>query len=85
MVKGWFVRHLPDLNLENPFVANFMIQNAIWTAEEFGFDGFRIDTYKYCDEKFLNKMNAAILREFPTITTFVEAWGINLGNAYFTE
>jgi hypothetical protein len=49
-----------------------MIQNAIWTVEEFGFDGFRIDTYKYCDEKFLNKMNAAILKEFPTITTFVE-------------
>ncbi len=86
MVRGWFVRHLPDLNLENPFVANFMIQNAIWTVEEFGFDGFRIDTYKYCDEKFLNKMNAAILREFPTITTFVEAWGNNeSGNAYFQE
>lgn len=86
MVKGWFVRHLPDLNLANPLLANFLIQHAIWSVEEFGFDGFRIDTYKYCDEEFVNKVNAALKKEFPQITTFVEAW-VNtvVGNAYFVE
>lgn len=86
MLKGWFVRHLPDLNLANPYVATYLIQNAIWLVEEFGFDGFRVDTYKYCDEKFLNSVNAALLKEFPTLTTFVEAWGHDvLSNAYFVR
>ena len=86
MLKGWFVRHLPDLNLSNPFVATYLIQNAIWLTEEFGVDGFRVDTYKYCDEKFLNNVNAALIREFPTITTFVEAWGNDvIANAYFVR
>ncbi len=86
MLKGWFVRHLPDMNLANPFVATYLIQNAIWLAEEFGFDGYRVDTYKYCDEKFLNNVNAAVLKEFPTITTFVEAWGNDVvANAYFVQ
>lgn len=84
MVRGWFVKHLPDLNLSNPMVANFLIQHAIWSVEEFGFDGFRIDTYKYCDEQFANRMNTAIATEFPALTTFVEAWGnTEAENAYF--
>jgi len=86
MVKGWFVDHLPDLNPANPLLSTFLIQHAIWSVEEFGFDGFRIDTYKYCDEAFLNKMNAALTKEFPTVTTFVEAWSNTVvGNAYFVE
>jgi neopullulanase len=86
MLKGWFVRHLPDMNLTNPFVATYLIQNAIWLVEEFGFDGFRVDTYKYCDEKFLNNVNTALLKEFPTVTTFVEAWGHDVvSNAYFVR
>jgi glycosidase len=86
MLKGWFVKHLPDLNLANPFVATFLIQHAIWSVEEFGFDGFRVDTYKYCDERFLNKINEALLDEFSDITTFVEAWANSVaGNAYFVR
>jgi len=86
MVKGWFVRHLPDLNLANTSLANYLIQHAIWSVEEFGFDGFRVDTYKYCDENFLNKVNAALVKEYPGITTFVEAWANNeQGNAYFVQ
>jgi len=86
MEKGWFTPHLPDLNLDNPLLATYMIQHAIWSVEEFGFDGFRIDTYKYCEESFVNKMNDALLREFPTITTFVEAWSHTVvSNAYFVR
>jgi glycosidase len=86
MVRGWFTPHLPDLNLANPELATFLIQHAVWSVEEFGFDGFRIDTYKYCDEQFLNKMNAALLLEFPKLTTFVEAWSNTVvANAYYVQ
>ncbi len=86
MIKGWFVPHLPDLNLDNPYCANYMVQQAVWTTEEFGIDGWRVDTYKYCEEKFMNRVNAALEKEFPTITIFGEAWCANVpGSAYFTK
>jgi glycosidase len=86
MVGGWFVPHLPDLNLRNPWLAKFLIQHAIWTTEEFGIDGWRVDTYKYCDEQFMNNVNAALEREFPAITIFGEAWcNTPMASAYFVK
>ncbi|MCA0381826.1 MAG: cyclomaltodextrinase N-terminal domain-containing protein [Bacteroidetes bacterium] len=86
MLEGWFTPHLPDLNLRNPYMANFMIQNAIWSTEEFMLDGWRVDTYKYCDEQFMNNVNAALLKEYPTLSIFGEAWANSVpGSAYFTK
>ena len=86
MLDGWFVPHLPDINQRNPFVAKFFIQNTIWTTEEFGIDGWRVDTYKYCDEAFMNKLNAAMEKEYPQYTVFGEAYVNSIvGNAYFTR
>jgi glycosidase len=86
MLDGWFTDHLPDLNQRNPLLATFLIQHAIWSTEYFGVDAWRVDTYKYCDEHFLNNVNAALEREFPGITIFGEAW-VNsvVANAYFTQ
>ncbi len=86
MLDGWFVPHLPDLNQRNPFVAKFLIQHAVWTTEEYGIDGWRVDTYKYCEEKFLNDINAALQKEFPKLTVFGESWvNSTVANAYFTQ
>jgi len=86
MLDGWFVPHLPDLNQRNPFVSNFLIQHAIWTTEEYGIDGWRVDTYKYCEEKFLNDINTALEKEFPKLTVFGESWvNTTVANAYFTQ
>lgn len=86
MIGGWFVPHLPDLNLANPYCAKFIIQSNIWSTEEFGIDGWRVDTYKYCDEKFLNTINAALLKEFPALSVFGEAWTNTVtASAYFTQ
>ncbi len=86
MLDGWFTPHLPDVNQRNPYVANFLIQYAIWATEEFGVDAWRVDTYKYCDEVFLNRINDALLKEFPALTVFGEAWAnTNTGSAYFSR
>jgi neopullulanase len=63
--KGWFVPFLPDLNHHNPFVANYLIQHALWTVEYFGVDGWRVDTYQYNDLDFMNRCNAALYEEYP--------------------
>ena len=74
MTDGWFTKQMPDLNEGNPFVANFLIQHAIWTVEEFGIDGWRIDTYAYNDLAFMNNCNKALMDEYPAISLFGETW-----------
>lgn len=64
MQNGWFVPFLPDLNEKNPFVANYLIQHALWTVEFFGIDGWRIDTYQYNDLPFMNRCNEALANEY---------------------
>ena len=74
MSDGWFVKTMPDLNQQNPFVSNYLIQHALWSVEEFGVDGWRIDTYIYNDLDFMNKCNKALVDEYPSITMFGETW-----------
>ena len=64
MQNGWFVPFLPDLNEKNPYVANYLIQHALWTVEFFGIDGWRIDTYQYNDLPFMNRCNEALATEY---------------------
>lgn len=86
MSDGWFVREMPDWNHHNPFVENFLIQNALWCVEEFGIDGWRIDTYAYNDLNFMNRCNKALYDEYPKITLFGETWVHGVPNqAYFCE
>lgn len=86
MSDGWFTTQMPDLNQSNPYVANFLIQNAIWCVEEFGVDAWRIDTYIYNDLEFMNRCNKALMDEYPKITMFGETWVHGMLNqAYFTE
>ncbi|MFT4156044.1 alpha-amylase family glycosyl hydrolase [Parafilimonas sp.] len=83
---GWFTQQMPDLNQSNPLVANFLIQHAIYSVEEFGVDGWRIDTYIYNDLEFMNSCNKALTDEYPHITMFGEAWVHGAANeAYFAE
>ncbi len=86
MVDGWFTPQMPDLNQNNAFVAEFLIQHAIWTVEEFGIDGWRIDTYAYNDLEFMNRCNQALENEYPKITLFGETWVHGVPNqSYFTQ
>lgn len=86
LVDGWFTTEMPDLNHDNVFVANFLIQHAIWVVETFGVDAFRIDTYIYNDLVFMNRCNKALLTEYPSLFSFGEAWVHGTPNqAYFAE
>ena len=86
MADGWFTTEMPDMNQSNPFVANFLIQHAIWTVEEFGIDGWRIDTYTYNDLEFMNRCNKALEDDFPKLTLFGETWVHGVPNqSYFVQ
>ncbi len=86
MINGWFTTEMPDINHENIFVEKYLTQNAIWSVETFGIDAFRVDTYKYCNVVVMNRINKALLNEYPKIFTFGECWvdGVS-SQAYFVE
>ncbi|WP_231583570.1 glycoside hydrolase family 13 protein [Rufibacter radiotolerans] len=78
MMNGWFVPHMPDLNHDNKFVENYLIQHALWTVENFGVDAWRIDTYMYNEDQFMNRCNQALMNEYPNIHIFGESWVNNV-------
>ena len=83
MTDGWFTRQMPDLNERNPFVANYLIQHALWSVEAFGVDGWRVDTYAYNDLVFMNRCNKALMDGYPSITIFGETWVHGVPNQSF--
>lgn len=86
MADGWFVPSMPDWDQSNEKVQQFLIQHAIWTVEEFGIDGWRVDTYAYNDLEFMNKCNQALYNDFPRISIFGETWVHGVPNqSYFCE
>lgn len=72
--KGWFVDDMADLNQQNKYVKNYLIQNAIWWVEYSGLDGIREDTYPYADPKFLSEWAKVILNEYPGFNIVGEVW-----------
>ncbi len=83
---GWFDHHMPDLNQQNPHLANYLIQNSLWLIGNFGVDAFRIDTYAYPDQLFMRDLAQRIKLEYPNFFCFGETWvhGTPV-QAWFTE
>lgn len=73
-MDGWFVKSMPDLNQSNPLVLNYLIQNAIWWIEYADLDGFRVDTYSYCDKKGIAQWTKAVTDEYPYFNIVGEVW-----------
>ena len=74
LTDGWFFGVLPDLNTENPVVAAYLQQNAIWWAESSGLDGFRIDTFPYVPRIFWSRRHATLKKIYPRLTTIGEVY-----------
>jgi neopullulanase len=74
LTEGWFADLLPDMNTENPVVAQYLLQNAIWWAESSGLDGFRVDTFPYVSRQFWGRWHAGLRRIYPQLTTIGEVF-----------
>ena len=64
-LKGWFSDILPDLNQDEPEVARYEIQNALWWIGMTGIDGIRQDTIQYMPRPFIHDWSTAILKQYP--------------------
>lgn len=74
---GWFVPSMPDLNQQNPYLATYLIQNAIWWVEYANLSGIRVDTYSYSDKAFLSDWTARLTSEYPNLNIVGEEWTTN--------
>jgi glycosidase len=74
ITEGWFANALPDLNQENPIVAKYLIQNAVWWIETAGLDGLRIDTFPYINRAFWQQFHAQLHELYPRLTTVGEVY-----------
>jgi glycosidase len=65
LLNGWFNELLPDLNQNEPEVARYEIQNALWWIGTTGIDGIRQDTIQYMPRPFIRDWSAAIKKQYP--------------------
>jgi glycosidase len=72
ITDGWFTDAMPDLNQENPLVAQYLIQNALWWVETANLDGIRLDTFPYVDRAFWHDFHAELHSVYPHLTTVGE-------------
>lgn len=78
-LNGWFVPTMPDLNIGNPLVFNYLCQNAIWWIEYANLGGFRVDTYNYSEPEHISKWTKAITDEYPNFNLVGEITMRNQG------
>ena len=76
-IQGWFVPTMPDLNQNNPLLAQYLIQNAIWWIELAGLAGVRMDTYPYAGKAFMAEWTRRVMAEFPRFNVVGEEWTNN--------
>jgi glycosidase len=74
---GWFVDAMPDLNQDNPLVAQYLIQNALWWIETAKIDAIRLDTFPYVGRAFWHDFHAALHKAYPHLTSVGEVFNGN--------
>jgi neopullulanase len=66
-LDGWFNDDMPDMNQEEPEVARYEIQNALWWTGITGIDGIRQDTIQYLPRFFIRDLSNALHRQYPRV------------------
>jgi len=66
-LDGWFAGKLPDLNPDDPALALYLAQNAMWWTESAQLDGFRLDTFPYSTRQFWSGWHERLRQVYPQI------------------
>ena len=77
----WFDTFLPTLNLENPKVADFMIDSALFWVTHYDFDGFRHDATKHIPENFWRNLS----KKVKLVSKEKEKYIYQIGETYGTH
>jgi neopullulanase len=71
-LDGWFAGKLPDLNPDDPALALYLAQNAMWWTEIAQLDGFRLDTFPYSSRQFWSGWHERMRQVYPQMNDIGE-------------
>jgi neopullulanase len=74
LTHGWFAPNMPDLNLQNPLLFDYLRQVYVFWIESANIDGMRVDTYPYNDIKIAARFIQSIRNEYPNMNVVGECW-----------
>ncbi|MDD3196403.1 MAG: alpha-amylase family glycosyl hydrolase, partial [Paludibacter sp.] len=74
LTHGWFAPNMPDFNLKNPLLFDYLKQVYVFWIEYAGIAGLRVDTYPYNDLPTAARFIQAIRNEYPAMTVVGECW-----------
>ena len=74
LTHGWFAPNMPDLNLQNPLLFDYLRQVYVFWIESANIDGMRVDTYPYNDIKTAARFVQSIRNEYPNMNVVGECW-----------
>ena len=74
LTKGWFAPNMPDLNLKNQLLFDYLTQVYIYWIEFANIDGLRVDTYPYNDIAIAANFMKTIQNEYPNMNFVGECW-----------
>ena len=72
VLDGWFAEKLPDLNCDDPRLAHYLTDNALWWMESASLDGFRLDTFPYSSRSFWSQWHKTLFDVYPHTFTIGE-------------
>ena len=84
-VNGWFDTTMPDLNLADPLVRQYLVQMAVWWVEYADLDGLRVDTFPYSDKKGIAAWTKAIRSEYKNLNIVGEVWFGDVASCSYWE
>jgi glycosidase len=85
MTDGWFAGLLPDLNMRDPRVSRYAIQQSLWWATLFGADGIRLDTYPMTERAFWREWSRRLKAVHPSMKVVGEAWVVDSADLSFFQ
>ena len=74
LTDGWFAPNMPDLNLENPLLFDYLKQVYIYWIEYAKIAGIRVDTYPYNNIHTASRFVKALRDEYPNMNVVGECW-----------
>lgn len=74
LTHGWFAPNMPDFNLQNHLVFDYLKQVYIFWLEYAGFSGIRVDTYPYNDLQTAARFIQSLRKEYPLMQVVGECW-----------
>jgi glycosidase len=74
LTHGWFAPNMPDLNLQNPLLFDYLRQVYVFWIETANIDGMRVDTYPYNDIRTAARFIQSIRNEYPNMNVVGECW-----------